>query len=172
MRPEKKILVQEISEYLGKSDYVYFANFAGVTVTKISSLRKDLKGNGAECHVAKNSILKVALDGVGCASLDDKCFEGHTAIVTGGSDPSGVAKILFKFAKSNDGKMAIKGGALSKHPFTIEEIRALSELPSLEVLRAQALALFNTPAQQLVRVLNAVPQGVVNVLQAKVRENE
>jgi ribosomal protein L10 len=53
----------------------------------------------------------------------------------------------------------------------VGEIKALSELPSLEVLRAQVLALFNTPAQQCVRVLNAVPQGMVNVLQAKVREN-
>ncbi|MDR1435467.1 MAG: 50S ribosomal protein L10 [Puniceicoccales bacterium] len=172
MRPEKKFLVQEVSEYLGKSDYVYFANFVGVTVAKISSLRKDLRDDGAECHVVKNSILKVALDGMGCAPLDEKCFEGHTAIITGGSDPSGVAKILFKFAKSNEEKMAIKGGVLSKNQFTIEEIRALSELPSLEVLRAQVLALFNTPAQQLVRVLNAVPQGVVNVLQAKLRRSE
>ena len=56
---------------------------------------------------------------------------------------------------------------ISKKVLEISEIKALSELPSLEVLRSKILALFNTPAQQLVRVLNAVPQGVVDVLQAK-----
>jgi large subunit ribosomal protein L10 len=56
---------------------------------------------------------------------------------------------------------------LSGNELQMQEIKALSELPSLEVLRAKMLALFNTPAQQLVRVLNAVPQGLLNVLQAK-----
>jgi hypothetical protein len=73
-------------------------------------------------------------------------------------------------SKDNEERMGVKRGALSKHPLAVSEIRVLSELPSLEVLRAQVFALFNTPAQQLVRVLNAVPQGVVNVLQAMVEK--
>jgi ribosomal protein L10 len=59
--------------------------------------------------------------------------------------------------------MGVKGGALSKHPLAISEIKALSELPSLEVLFAQVLALFNTPTHQFVRVLSAVLQDTVNV---------
>jgi large subunit ribosomal protein L10 len=170
MKAEKEFLVKEVFEHLGKSDYVYLADFSRVTVAAISTLRKNLRGNSAECHVVKNSILKLALKENGCEDLDNGCFEGHTAIVIGGEDPAGVAKILFKFSKDNEERMGVKGGALSKHPLAVSEIRALSELPSLEVLRAQVLALFNTPAQQLVRVLNAVPQGVVNVLQAKVEK--
>lgn len=170
MRAEKAFLVEEVSSHLGKSDYVYLANFTGVTVAAISALRKDLAKDGAECHIVKNNILKIALQESGCEALDAACFEGHTAIITGGENPSGVAKTLFQFAKGNDDKMPVKGGALSKHVLSAAEIKALSELPSLEVLRAQVLALFNTPAQQLVRVLNAVPQGVVNVLQAKARK--
>jgi large subunit ribosomal protein L10 len=81
-----------------------------------------------------------------------------------------VAKILFKFAKDNDAKLPIKGGALDKNPLSVDEIRVLSELPSLEVLRAQLLALFEAPAQRCVTVLNAVPQGMINVLQARAKE--
>jgi large subunit ribosomal protein L10 len=170
MNGEKKFLVKEVYDHLGKSDYVYLADFSHVTVAAIATLRKGLQRDGAECHVVKNSILKLALKENGCDDLGGKCFDGHTAIVIGGANPSGVAKTLFKFSKDNDGRMGVKGGALSKHPLAADEIKALSELPSIEVLRAQVLALFNAPAQQLVRVLNAVPQGVVNVLQAKARK--
>ncbi|MDR2812583.1 MAG: 50S ribosomal protein L10 [Puniceicoccales bacterium] len=170
MKAEKKFLVKEVYDHLGKSDYVYLADFSRVTVAAISTLRKNLCEDGAECHVVKNSILRLALKENGCEDLADECFEGHTATITGGMNPSGVAKTLFKFSKDNEERMGVKGGALSKRPLATSEIKALSELPSLEVLRAQVLALFNAPAQQLVRVLNAVPQGVVNVLQAKAKE--
>jgi large subunit ribosomal protein L10 len=163
-------LVREVSDYLDGTDYVYLADFTGITVGGISSLRRNLRGDGAECHVVKNRILKVALRESGYATLDEQCFIGHTAMVTGGNNPSAVAKVLFKFAKDNDAKLPIKGGALAKNPLSVDEIRALSELPSLEVLRAQLLALFGAPAQRCVAVLNAVPQGIVNVLQARARE--
>jgi large subunit ribosomal protein L10 len=169
MRAEKKFLVEEVFGHLAKSDYVYFADFSRVTVAAISVLRKNLRQNGAECRVVKNSILKLALEVNGYPRLNDRCFEGHTAIVMGGGDPSEVAKILCKFSKDNEEKMGIKGGVLIKVPLEVSEIKALSELPSLEVLRAQILALFNAPAQQLVYVLNAVHQSMVNVLQARAR---
>ncbi|MDR2806667.1 MAG: 50S ribosomal protein L10 [Puniceicoccales bacterium] len=172
MKAEKSFLVKEVSEHLGKSDYVYFADFSGVTVAEISSLRKNLKDIAGECHIVKNSILKVALQGEGYASINGQCFKGHTAIIMGGCDPSGTAKVLFKFAKDNNGKMPIKGGALAQNSLTIDEIKALSQLPSIEVLRSQVLALFKAPAQQFVRLLHAVPQGMVNVLQAKVKEGK
>jgi large subunit ribosomal protein L10 len=170
MKAEKKFLVSEVFDHLCKSDYVYFADFLRVKVAAISTLRKNLRQSGAECHVVKNSILKLALEENGCPKLSDRCFEGHTAIVVGGEDPSGVAKILVKFSKDNDEKMGVKGGVLAKAPLEASEIKALSELPSLEVLRAQVLALFNAPAQRLVCVLNAVPQGMVNVLQARAQK--
>lgn len=166
MRAEKKLLVQEASTYFSDSDYLYLADFTGVTVAAISELRKSLRAEGAECHVVKNSILKLALEECGC-HVNDSCFAGHTAVISGGKNPSGVAKILFKFSDNNDKKMAVKSGVLSGNELQMQEIKALSELPSLDVLRAKMLALFNTPAQQLVRVLNAVPQGLLNVLQAK-----
>ncbi|MDR2201032.1 MAG: 50S ribosomal protein L10 [Puniceicoccales bacterium] len=169
MRAEKQFLVKEISDYLSGTDYIYLADFTGITVGGISSLRKDLRGGGAECHIVKNRILKVALRESGYADLDGKCFVGHTAMITGGRDPSGVAKVLFKFAKDNNAKLPIKGGALAKNPLSADEIKTLSELPSLEILRAQLLALFEAPAQRCLTVFNAVPQGVVNVLQAKAR---
>jgi large subunit ribosomal protein L10 len=170
MEAEKQLLVREISDYLDGTDYIYLADFTGITVGGIASLRRNLREDGAQCHVVKNRILRIALRESGYAPLDEHCFRGHTAMITGGDNPSGVAKILFKFAKGNDAKLPVKGGALAKNSLSVDEIRALSELPSLEVLRAQLLALLGAPAQRCVAVLNGVPQGVVNVLQARAKE--
>jgi ribosomal protein L10 len=91
-------------------------------------------------------------------------------IIIGGEGPSGVAKTRFKFSKGNKHRMGAKGSALSRHSLAASEIKALSELLSFEVLRAQVLALLSAPGQQLVPVCDALPQGVVNVLQARERE--
>ncbi|HQU08685.1 MAG: 50S ribosomal protein L10, partial [Verrucomicrobia bacterium 21-51-4] len=77
-----------------------------------------------------------------------------------------VAKVLVKFAKDKE-KLPLKAGVMDNKVLSSEDIVSLSKLPSLEVLRAQLLGLLNTPAQQLLRVFQAVPQGVLNVLQAK-----
>ena len=93
---------------------------------------------------------------------------GQTAIVVGGDDPSGVAKIVSDFFKKNE-KVDLKAGVLDEKVLTKDEVIALSKLPGLESLRAQLLGLLAQPATGLVRVISAVPQNLVNVLQAKVR---
>jgi len=65
-------------------------------------------------------------------------------------------------------KIEVKVGVLSSQKLEKDDILVLSKLPSLEALRAQLLGLLSQPAQQMVFVLNAVPQSVLNVLQAKV----
>ena len=93
---------------------------------------------------------------------------GQTAIVVGGKNPSGVAKIIGDFFKKRE-KVEMKAGIVNERALTKEEIKALAKLPGLEVLRAQLLGLLTQPATGFVRVINAVPQGLLNVLQAKAR---
>ena len=166
MRPEKQFLVDEINSHLDKSDYVFVADYKRATVPDIASLRGQLAEEEAEFHVIKNNILKVAAKGRGFPELDDH-LTGQNAIVIGGKNPSGVAKVLTKFFEKED-KIEVKVGVLSNQRLGSDEVVALSKLPSIEALRAQLLGLLSQPAQQLVFVLNAVPQNVLNVLQAKV----
>jgi large subunit ribosomal protein L10 len=169
MRSEKVFFVNEIETYLEKSDYVYLSDFTGVSVAAISLLRTNLRNEGAECHIVKNSILQIALKNR-VDSLEKSWFTGHTAMVIGGNNPSGVAKILTKFSKDNANKMFFKGGILSAKKLSSNEISTLAELPTLEVLRAKLLSLISEPARSFVRILNVIPQSVVNVLQAKIRK--
>jgi large subunit ribosomal protein L10 len=167
MRPEKQYLVEEVNEHLNKSDYVYLANYERITVEETAELRASLAEHNAEFHVVKNSILGVAANAKEMPDMGEH-LSGPTAIIVGGEDPSGVAKVLGEFFKKKE-KVDLKVGVLNDKLLEKAQIEALAKLPGLESLRAQLLGLLNQPGTGLVRVLNAVPQSVVNVLQAKVR---
>ena len=167
MRTEKKYLIEEVARHLKKSDYLLITNYQKVTVSDVAALRARLAPEQAEFHVVKNSSLRVAAKEAGLPEFEGM-LAGQTAIVVGGRNSSGVAKIVKKFFDEKQ-KLEIKGGVVGGKLFDAGQIAKLSELPSLEVLRAQLLGLLNTPATSLVRVINGVPQAFVNVLQAKVR---
>ena len=170
MRPEKEFLVDEVASYLEKGDYLYLADYTGISVLETAELRSALIKEDAEFHVVKNSAFKVAAKRHELPDFGD-ALNGPTAIVVGGNNPSGVAKALLAFKEKKD-KIEIKFGLLGDRQLTPEEIAELSKLPSLEALRGQLLGLLNTPAQQTVRVLNAVPQNLLNVLAAKERQGD
>lgn len=167
MRPEKQYLVEEVSTHLNKSDYVYLANYERITVDEIAELRASLDEHNAEFHVVKNSIFNVAANAKDYPDMSEH-LTGQTAIIVGGDNPSGVAKVIGEFFKKKE-KVDLKAGVLNEKALTKEQIGALAKLPGLESLRGQFLGLLNQPGTSLVRVFNAVPQNVVNVLQAKVR---
>jgi large subunit ribosomal protein L10 len=165
MRIEKKYLAEEIGSHLDKSAYVFLADFTRITVAETEKLRGLLAKEGAEFHVVKNSILQIAakereLQGI------EAMLDGPTAIVVGGENPPGVAKVLEQFFKDHK-KLEIKGGALDKQALSVDDVSTLAKLPPEEVLKAQLLGLLNQPATMLVRVVQAVPQALLNVLQAK-----
>jgi len=170
MRAEKKYLIEEVSRHLQKSDYVFLANFDKVTVADVAKLRLRLKPEQAEFHVVKNSSLRVAAKEMNLPDIDGM-LTGPTAIIVGGRNPAGVAKIIKKFFDETT-KLEGKGGVLSKKALKAAELDVLATLPPLDVLRAQFLALLMTPATSTVRLLNAIPQSLLNVLQAKVRSSE
>lgn len=170
MRVEKKYLIAEVETHLKKSDYVILTNFTGVTVSEVAELRAELDKENAEFHVVKNSSLRVAAEALGLPNFDD-ALSGPTAIIVGGANSPGVAKAVTKFFKDKQ-KVEVKAAVLSKKLLSADDVKALADLPSLDALRAQLLGLLNQPGTMVVRVLNAGPQNLLNVLQAKVRASE
>ncbi len=168
MRPEKKYLVEEVARHLSKSDYLFLADYRRITVEEVSALRRDLSAENAEFHVVKNSILNVAAKEKQLPDLHEH-LKGPVAIVVGGENPSGVAKILKKFFKEKE-KVDVKAGVWGDRMLNAEEVQQLADLPSFEVLQAQLLSLFNTPAQRAVTVFNATPVALLNVLKAKTEQ--
>ncbi len=156
MRAEKQFLVDEVAAQLASSNYLLIANFTGVTVQDATAVRNQLQAHGAEYHVVKNSILDIAAKQAKLPDLS-KHLSGHTALVTGGKNPTGVAKVLVTFFKDFS-KLEVKAGVLDSKILSKDEVVALSKLPSLDGIRAQLLSLLSTPAYSFVRLLDAKRQ--------------
>ena len=165
MRPEKTYLIDEAKNHLGKSEYFFLTDYHGIDAQETSELRSKLAERGAEFHVVKNSSIRLAANPDVVEELDSH-LKGHTAIVIGGDDASGVAKVLRDYFISKE-KVSVKAGALGDRTLTADEVKQLASLPGLEQLRAQLLSLLNTPATSLVTVLSAPARGMVTVLKAK-----
>lgn len=153
MRAEKKYLISEVEGHLQKSDYVILANFTKVTVADTAELRKRLDAEKAEFHVVKNSSFRVAAKAFGLPEVDG-VLAGPTAIIVGGKNPAGVAKILKKFFEEKQ-KLEVKVGVLDKKVISAKDLNAIADLPPFDTLRAQFLSLLTSNAAAFVRLLDA-----------------
>jgi large subunit ribosomal protein L10 len=154
MRAEKQYLISEVDTHLKKSDYVILTNFAKVTVADTAELRKRLAAEKAEFHVVKNSSLRVAAKTLGLPEFDAATLAGPTAIVVGGKNSAGVAKILKKFFDEKQ-KLVLKVGVMDKKIVSAADLAKIADLPPFEALRAQFLGLLTSNAAAFVRVLDA-----------------
>lgn len=152
MRAEKKYLIDEVTGHLQKSDYVILANFTKLTVAETAELRKRLQPDKAEFHVVKNSSFRVAAKAFGLPDLESALI-GQTAIVVGGKNPAGVAKVLKQFVQEKQ-KLEVKVGVLQSKMMDAAQLSALADLPPFDVLRAQFLGMLTQHAAAFVRVLN------------------
>ena len=165
MRAEKKFLTSEYVARLNASPFFIVVGYQGLKVSHLSELRKRLTQAGAEVHVVKNTVFAVAAKEAGIADIGGS-LAGQVAVVTGKKDISAAAKVVKNFAAEFD-KLKLKFGYLGNQRLDDASILALADLPSLDVLRAKLLGLFNAPATKLVVLLNTPATQLARVIQAK-----
>jgi len=168
MRPEKASIVSDLAEKLNRSPFVLVTDYQRMKVDQFGDLRNRLAPAGAEVRVVKNSFLKRAMSDSGLPDVADK-LSGQTAIVMGQKDVAPVAKILKTFAAEFK-VAALKIGVIDKSILSAQEIEALADLPSREVLLAQLLGLLMSPATKLVRLLNEPAASLARLLNAKAQK--
>ncbi len=154
-RTEKREFVAELSAVFADASMVVVTRNDGMTVADVTELRRRMRAAGASFKVAKNRLALLALDGTRFDGLKPM-MKGPTAI-SWSTDPVAVAKTAVDFAKTNE-KFVLLGGALGAQMLDASGVRALSELPSLDALRAKLLGMLNTPATRIAGVLQA-PAG-------------
>jgi len=165
MRAEKKILTKEYMARLNASPFFIVVNYKGMKVAHLTELRKRLVKAGAEVHIVKNSIFRIAAKEAGVGELNG-ALTGQMAVVTGQKDISAAAKALKNFAAEFD-KLKFKFGYLNNQRLEEAAIVALADLPSLDVLRATLLGLLNAPATKLAVLLNTPATMLAQVIKAK-----
>lgn len=168
-RNEKQQLVDSLHEQFTRAKIVVVTDYKGLNVTRLNELRAKLREAGVEYRVVKNTLLILAAEDTDVARLKDQ-FQGPSAIAMSYDDPVAPAKVLTAFAKENE-KLEIKAGVMGAQTLSLEQIKALSDLPSREVLLSKMLGALNGVPTGWVRTLSAIPGQFLNVLQA-IREQK
>ncbi|HZL12520.1 MAG TPA: 50S ribosomal protein L10 [Verrucomicrobiae bacterium] len=170
MRAEKQLLTKEYAARLNSSPFFIVIGYQGLKVSHFSELRQRLQKAGAEVHVVKNSIFRIAAKEAGVAELNGS-LAGQMAVVTGQKDISAAAKALKNFAAEFD-KLKVKFGYLNNQRLDESAIVALADLPSLDVLRAKILGLLVAPATKLAILINTPASQLAQVIKAKSEKSE
>ena len=167
---KKKEIVKDLHEKFKKSKAVIVTDYKGLDVTIINDLRRKLRAHEIEYKVVKNSLLIRASEGTDVALIKD-CFKGPSAIALSYDDPIAPAKVLTQFSGEFK-KLEIKTGVMGGKVLDLSAIKALSALPSREVLLGQFLSTLNGVPTALVWALSDIPRRLLNVLLAMKQEKE
>jgi large subunit ribosomal protein L10 len=141
-----------------------------MSVPQFNELRKRLRPSGAELHVVKSTIFRVAVKEVGLADLSG-VLAGQIAVVTGNKDVAAAAKAV-KGYQSEFEKPKLQFGYLGNQRLSAEELRVIADLPPLPQLQAKLLGLLQAPAQKLVALINTPGSQLARVIKAKADKGE
>lgn len=167
---DKEAFVKSLREDFLKSKVVIVTDYKGLNVERINDLRKRLRDTNTVFKVVKNTMLTRAAKNTDVDVIQES-FTGPSAIAFSSEDPVAPAKVLYDFAKENKA-LEIKMGVLEGRKLDNEAIKALSQLPSREVLLSRVLSAMNAVPTNFVRVLNNTIGGMLNVLTAIKEQKE
>lgn len=162
-RAEKKAFVTTLHDVLQQTSVVVVAQYSGLTVAQMQTLRKRMREVGANVRVTKNRLTKIALEGTEVASVGS-LLKGPTLLAYS-EDPVAAPKAAVAFAKDHD-KLVILGGAMGKTALNLEAVKSLATLPSLDELRAKLIGLIQAPATKLAQLTTAPASKLARVVQA------
>ena len=166
-KQEKKELVAGYEKWLKDSKATYVMSYHKMSVKTIQDLRTEAREIGGELHVVKNTLMNIALKNIGLENSG--VFDKASLVAIAFEDAPSMAKIVDK-ASSTD-MFEIKGGYMDGALIESEQIKALAKLPPMPQMRAQLLALIQTPASQLVRTITEPARMVAAVVKAYSEKN-
>ena len=168
---QKEKILEEYASRIARAQVMVWANYRGLTVPQVSSLRNQLRGVGAEAMVVKNSLMRKALEQAQLP-YDHELMAGPCVVTFIYGDVAAATKAVTDFARLNEAVFQLKGGVIGRQMVKPEQIRELSQLPSREVMLARVVGGIQAPLVGLVGTLSAVMRGLLNVLNARAKQIE
>jgi large subunit ribosomal protein L10 len=162
---QKIELVKELTEKIKAAKSAVFVDFKGLKVKDSTELKKSLRAAGVEYQVVRKTLLDIALKNAGIEGVSIKAMDGQVAVSLSNTDEVSGAKIIDKFAKTNE-NIKLLGGVLGKQVMTMAEVKALAKIPSKEELLAKLVGTLNAPVSGFVNVLAGNLRSLINVLNA------
>ncbi|MDR2723918.1 MAG: 50S ribosomal protein L10 [Holosporaceae bacterium] len=163
-KEEKSGIIAKLRLQFQKSESVFIINQNRMTVAETEALRRLLRDAGSVFYVAKNTLAKLAVEGTSFKIMQ-RYLVGQTSLVFS-KDITGSAKVIVEYASKSDDKINIVCGGYSGRLLSAAEIKILSQLPSMDELRAQIVAIVNTPAQRIATLLSTPARQLATVLKA------
>ena len=162
----KQAIVAEMTAKFQAATSGVLVDYKGITVAEDTALRVELRNNGVEYAVVKNTLTRFAAQGAGLGELSD-CLSGSTSLAITSGDPIAPLRVINNFAKKfNGSKFVIKAGFMDGKILPLEEILVIAELPSKEVLQAQVLGTMLAPITALAIVLKAIAEKDGEIVEA------
>lgn len=167
-RNEKEQLVVELKDKMKGASALYYTDFTGLNVKRMTELRRRLKRSGVEYVVIKNTL---ALRAVNESGLVSQALKGPTGVVIT-RDPVGAAKVLSDFAKENEQRPTVKGGLLDGVSIDEAQVKKLASMPSREQMLADLGAGLQSPMAAFVGALNGLLYMFAGALDALKTQRE
>lgn len=153
----KAAAIEEAKKTFADYNSFIFADYRGMTVEQITSLRKKLREQDAVLKVVKNNFARIAFEEMDIKNVAD-LLKGPTVVAMANADANVVAKTLFDFAK-DAGKetpvLTVKGACVEKEVLDAAKIEAFSKVPGKKELIAMLMSAINGPARQLAATIKA-----------------
>jgi len=162
-RAEKREVVSALHDAFAKTGVVVVAHYAGLSVADMTKLRSDMREAGGRVKVAKNRLVKLALEGTDAKGITD-LMKGPTCLAFS-DDPVTAPKVAVKFAKGNE-NFVILGGTMGTTLLDTSAVNSLAELPSLDELRGKLVGLLQAPAGKIARTVGAPAAQLARVFGA------
>jgi len=167
-RQEKQALRAEMGDRFDRAKATIVAEYRGMTVQELTTLRVNLRRAKGEFKVISNRITKKAVEGLSEEKTDknvNKHFKGPIGVAFIYGDSAQGTKTVLDYAKDNE-KLKVIGGLIGKDLMTVDQLKVIASLPPKEVLLAQIVGLISSPHRGLVTVLSGVTRNLVQVINA------
>jgi large subunit ribosomal protein L10 len=164
-------LIEELASSLSRCTIAVATDYRGLTAKEMVQLRRRLTESGIEYRVIKNTLTRFAAEKAGKSQLET-LLAGPVAMAFGYDDVIKPPKVLREHIRSVGSVLQIKGGILGDRLLTAEDVADLAAMPSRDVLLARLVGQLNAPLQALHTVLSAPLRGLLNVMQARIKQVE
>ncbi|MCC6395613.1 MAG: 50S ribosomal protein L10 [Bacteroidetes bacterium] len=162
-RTEKEQIIAEVAEIAGRAHGMFFTDFSGLTVEQATELRRELRKSGIDYRVAKNTLIRKALEKVGgYDGVFDK-LAGPTGVAFSYDDPAAPAKVIQKFAEKHK-KLSLKVCVIEREVYDGARLDEIARIPSRAELVAGILGSLQSPMAGVPNVVHAVIRELVSVI--------
>jgi large subunit ribosomal protein L10 len=166
MREEKQLLLEQIQGNLDTSNALILTRYSGLTPDLSDNLRRMLSESGSSYFVVPKRVFIKAAANAGI-KLEREQLQGNIGVVFAKEDIISPTKVVFKFSKENNGTLEVLSGIFEGNLRSAADVKAISELPLQDEMRAQLLGLFEAPMAQILSVMEALLTSVIYCLDNK-----